>query len=422
VRLDYKNFSWGWSKRRTGITRNLLLAMRELRSYAGYLVRPEQSVFYLNRWRNYLPGNIRKFVTKPWPKFILSSRVMSRLFSLLESAYTADNKIVKDLRRISPDLVIISPGNMRFDDEIEYVKAARSIGIPTVILVLSWDNLTTKGLFHVKPDLFLCWNQAHAVEAVEIHGIPANRVVQIGSTFFDKWFQSDHLRLARTDFCKRVNLDSTQAFFLYLGSSSNIATDETWLVEDIWRAMRSHPDSKIANSQLLVRPHPSNAEIYSRLEGLNGLVVWPKKGTLPESDEAQSDFVNSVQHAVAAIGINTSGMIDNLILSRPCIALEVDRYAKTQNEAVHFGHLYQSGAMDIAKGSADCVKIMLNLLAGIDIKFSERESFVKAFVRPYGIQYAAGDLGAIALELFGKRKEWNHSTNSEFKSSIRGLS
>jgi hypothetical protein len=416
---DYKGFSWSYSRRRP---RNFMRGMRELRSYAGYLLRPDQSIFYLNRWRRYLPSTIRMVADKSWARSVLVSRVMSRLFPWLESVHSADDKIVKYIRKISPDIVIVSPGNMRFDTEIEYLKAARSIGIPTAILVFSWDNLTTKGLFHVKPDLFLCWNQAHADEAVEIHGIPANRVLQIGSTFFDKWFQSDHLRLARIDFCKRADLDSTQPFFLYLGSSANIAVDETWLVEDIWRAMRSHPDSTVASSQLLVRPHPANAKNYSRLECLNGLVVWPKIGALPESDEAQSDFVNSVQHAVAAIGINTSGMIDNIILGRPCIALVVDRYSKTQNEAVHFGHLYNSGAMNIAKESADCVEKMANLLAGIDISSSKREGFVKTFVRPYGIQYAAGDLGATALELLGKSKEWDHSTNSKFKLSIRDLS
>lgn len=419
---DYKSFTRGWSKRRTGLTRNLLLGMRELRSYSSYLQRPEQSDFYLNRWRNYLPSNIQTLVAKPWIKSILASRIMSKLFYLFESAYPIDKEIVKDIQTIDPDLIIVSPGNMRFDDEIEYVKAARSMSIPSAILVLSWDNLTTKGLFHVKPDLLLCWNQAHAVEAAEIHKIPADQIVQIGSTFFDKWFQSDQLKMARTEFCMRVGLKSARPFFLYLGSSANIAADESWLVEEVWRAMRSHPDPKVANSRLLVRPHPANAKNYRRLEGLDGLTVWPKTGTLPESDEAQSDFVNSALHAVAAMGINTSGMIDTIILGHPCIALVVEEYTKTQNEAVHFGHLYRSGAIDIAKGSVACVQAMANLLSGIDTKSTEREAFVKAFIRPCGLQHAAGDLGAMALELLGKRKEWGRSTNSEFELSIRELS
>ena len=421
-RLGYKCFTRDWSKRRTGLTRSLLLGIRELRSYASYLQRPEQSDFYLNRWASYLPSNIRSFVAKPWAKSILASRVMGKLFPLFESMFPVETEVVKDIRTRNPDLIIVSPGNMRFDDEIEYLKAARAMGIPSAILVLSWDNLTTKGLFHVQPNLLLCWNQAHAVEAAEIHKMPADRVVQIGSTFFDKWFQGDQLKLERASFCMRVGIDSTRPFVLYLGSSSNIAVDESWLVEDVWRALRGHPDPKVSSAQLLVRPHPANAKNYLRLDGLEGLAVWPKTGTLPESDEAQLDFVNSALHAVASMGINTSGMIDTIILGRPCIALVVDQYAKTQNEAVHFGHLYRSGAMDIAKGSAACVHAMASLLSGIDTKSAERAAFVKAFVRPWGLQHAAGDLGAMALERLGEHKKWDLSTNSEFELSIRKLS
>jgi len=65
---------------------------------------------------------------------------------------------------------------------------------------------------------------------------------------------------------------------------------------------------------------------------------------------------------------------------------------------------------------------MANLLSGIDKKSTEREAFVKGFVRPWGLQHAAGDLGAMALELLGKRKVWDPSTNSKFELSIKELS
>lgn len=417
----YKGFSWGWGVCRNDLMRNPLFGLRELRSYISYMLRPEQSDFYLNRWKNYLPLFIGKGIDNPIVSYLLKTKLVNKIFSAIEKIIPASSEVVASIRRSNPDLIIASPANMRFDEEIEYIKAGHALGIPTAILVLSWDNLTTKGLIHVSPDLVLCWNQAHADEAVAVHGIARDKIVQIGSTFFDKWFEAERHVTDRRVFCTRVGLDWERPFFLYMGSSSNIAQDETWLVEEVHEAMRNHADPDIANAQLLVRPHPANAKNYLRLDGRQSLAVWPKAGALPESDESQADFVNSVRHSVAAIGINTSGMMDNIILGRPCVALMTERYAKTQNQAVHFGHLYHSGALEIAEDGPSCTRILSALLAGRDGKSKMRKAFVTRFVRPHGLKQAAGRLGATALEILVEEKQWSNQVAESFLLKTKGM-
>lgn len=419
--VGYKGFAWAWGVRRGGVGRQLLFGLRELRSYASYLLRPDQSEFYLDRWRNYLPQPLRKMVATRFANFILSLKVTHFLLSIFETAYPASKDVVRHVVTEKPDIIVASPGNMRFDEEIEYIKAGKSLGIPTAILVLSWDNLTTKGLFHANPDLLLCWNRAHSYEAAKVHGIKSNRVIMVGSTFFDKWFGAERYLYDRKTFCMRVGLDPNRPIILYLGSSSNIAADETWLAEEVYRAMRAHSDPDVSQAQLLVRPHPANARNYMRLEGIEGLAIWPKIGTLPESRDAQSDFVNSVRHSVAAMGINTSGMIDNIILGRPCVALMTGRYVKTQDKAVHFSHLSKSGALEVAKDGIECVKIIKRLLAGDDKKKGARESFVEEFVRPYGIHNSAGDLCVSALEILAQEKRWTLRANTDYLSRAQGV-
>ncbi|WP_426994182.1 hypothetical protein [Methylomonas sp. CM2] len=418
VAAGHANFSWRWAVRRGGILRDYIFGMRELRSYASYLRRPNQSDFYLNRWANYLPSALRGWITRSVVQALLKLPLIDGLFRLLEAAAPAALEVVADIRRSAPDLIVVSPGNMRFDEEIEYVKAGKVLGVPTAIVTLSWDNLTTKGLFHVKPDLLFCWNDAHAREAVEVHGIPASNVLKIGSMFFDKWFAAKSHISDRQAFCHKVGLDPHLPFFLYLGSSSNIANDESWLVEDILSALQSHPSAAINQVQLLVRPHPANSKNYLRLDGRQGLALWPKVGALPESDESQADFVDSVRLAVAAIGINTSGMIDNIILGKPCVAIVTERYKKTQDQAIHFGHLFRSGALEVVGDGSQCVAAMAALLDGDDKKCAAREEFVRAFARPYGLAHAAGDLGAVALEILAKNKKWSRQSQDQFLSAL----
>jgi hypothetical protein len=418
VATQQDRFSYRWGSRRQDSIRNLLFGMRELRSYASYLRRPEQSDFYLKRWANYLPASVRWCLNRKIFETLLRTDLAEKLFLFAEKLTAASVCIVEDIAQSSPDVIIASPGNMRFDEEIEYVKAGKKLGIPTAILVLSWDNLTTKGLFHIRPDLLLCWNDVHKNEANSIHHIEIGQALEIGSTVFDKWFDSNRFLQNRDEFCQRVGIDPKRPYFLYLGSSSNIARDETWLVDELINAMRSHRDPGIAGAQLLIRPHPANAHNYVRFENVADVAVWPKVGRLPESEDEQAEFYNSVQHAVAAVGINTSGMIDNIIIGRPCVALVSERYAKTQNEAMHFGHLSRSDAIEIADSSIECANIFAALLHKQDEKKEPRQLFIRRFVRPHGIEFSAGVLGAKALEILGNRGAWSLQARQEFLATI----
>lgn len=418
VERKQDHFSWRWGALRQDSLRNLIFGMREFRSYASYLRRPDQSEFYLKRWANYLPASIRWSLDRNFFKKLLKTGLADKLFLLAERLAPVSACIVEDIAQSSPDVIIASPGNMRFDEEIEYIKAGKKLGIPTAILVLSWDNVTTKGLFHVRPDLLLCWNDIHKSEANAVHHIEMSQTLEIGSTFFDKWFDSNRFHQERDEFCERVGIDPQRPYFLYLGSSSNIAADETWLVDELIIAMRNHSDPAIATAQLLIRPHPANAKNYLRFENVSDVAVWPKVGTLPESEHAQAEFYNSVRHSVAAVGINTSGMIDNIIIGRPCVALVTERYAKTQNEAVHFGHLYHSNAIEIANSSNECANILAALLGKHDDKREARQAFVRRFVRPHGIEFSAGVLGAKALEILANRGCWSLQARQEFLATI----
>jgi hypothetical protein len=54
-----------------------------------------------------------------------------------------------------------------FSDEIPLIRAVIKAGIPTLGVVASWDNLTSKGLLLPKVDRLLVWNDAMREEAVK---------------------------------------------------------------------------------------------------------------------------------------------------------------------------------------------------------------------------------------------------------------
>ncbi len=389
-----------WSETRRDRLRAPLFALRELRSYGSYLRRSEQSSYYLDRWRAYLGPNFKRVDRRAAVRWLLGQKALSVAMRGLEALAPAAKNVVADLRRVAPDVVLASPANMRFTEEIEYVKAAKSLGIPTAVLVLSWDNMSTKGLINVRPDLLLAWNRAHASEAVRYHGISESHILLTGAPFFDKWFNSHHDAVDRPELLRRAGLPVDAPFVLYLGSSKNIAKDESWLVADLLEALDK--SETLRGASIMIRPHPANATPFGELAQSNSRVaVWPPDGQLPESGGMQADFRDSVQHAAAIAGINTTAMIDALILGRPCVAIVTKQYEKTQLRAQHFRHLLDSEALNVARGVGEAVAQLEAVAAGQDDRAASRQAFLSEFVRPQGLDVNAGELGAAAVAKLG---------------------
>ena len=256
------NISFNWALRRKRL-RRVLFPLRELISYLSYeerIRKRRQSEFYLKRWQSYLPHILRYSVDKFPLSYLLRFKIVRRFLKWLDDVVPPDKQIIEDIKKRNPLVVIASPANMRFCEEIEYIKAANHLGIPTAILVLSWDNLSTKGLFHEVPTVLLVWNKLHYREAIEIHQIPEKNLLISGAFFFDKWFEPEEsLLLPQDEICKEMGISPDRPYVLYLGSSANIARDETWLVRKIKKALSRDP--VLQNVQLVARPHPANAKV-----------------------------------------------------------------------------------------------------------------------------------------------------------------
>jgi hypothetical protein len=312
-----ERISTGFSLRREDGWRRFLFGCRELKAYASYLNRPDQSEYYLKRWEKYINSTVQRAVRRwGWARQVVASRFANRFFHAVETIVPPDRSITNWLKEYCPDVVVATPMNLRFSEEVEYVKAARKLGIPSVVPVYSWDNLTTKGLFQVIPDVVLAWNQAQLDEATQIHNIPPYRVVITGAQRFDEWFNADNYTLERKDFCTQVGLDAQKPYVLYLGSSVNIAQDETWLVKELAQALKRCTDPILASLQMLVRPHPANVQHYDGLD-VPGVSVWPKGKRVTDTDEAMQGFHYSLKYCAATVGINTTGMIDAIIKDCP---------------------------------------------------------------------------------------------------------
>jgi hypothetical protein len=273
------------------------------------------------------------------------------------------------------------------------VKSARAVGIPTVVCVASWDNLSSKQLLREIPDAVVVWNEIQRREAEEIHSVPSDRIVVTGAQSFDLWF--DWQPRPRAEFAARVGLDPKRRYILFLGGSLfPAALTEAEYVRDHWLpAVRSRRG--LDDLQVLVRPHPSRMPEWERahLEQIDDVAVWPLGGNeMPVDSDARADFYDSIHHSDVVVGLNTSAMIETAIIDRPVLTIIVPEFHESQFGTFHFDYLLTvaGGLPRLANSLDEHLDQLEDTAANGDPAASERNRrFVAEFVRPHGLDRPA---------------------------------
>ena len=75
---------------------------------------------------------------------------------------------VRLLREQAPDVVLVSPLIDAASEGVDWIKAARTVGIRSAACIASWDNLTNKGLMRIEPALVVVWNETHDFKEVTV--------------------------------------------------------------------------------------------------------------------------------------------------------------------------------------------------------------------------------------------------------------
>jgi hypothetical protein len=327
-------------------------------------------------------------------------RMFMRLLHWCDQAVPRDAAATALVREQRPDLVLVTPLVEPGSPQAEYLRAARALGIRTGLCVYSWDNLTNKGLIHDPLDVVTVWNEPMKREAVALHRVPEHRVVVTGAAAYDHWFDWKPCS-TREAFCARVGLDPGRPYLLYLCSSVFIAPDEPAFVRRWIGEIRSR-SARLGGAAVLIRPHPQNTERWQSadLSDLAHVAVWPREGGNPVDAESRAGYFDSIHHAAAVVGVNTSAQIESAIVGRGVYTWLAPEFRDTQAGTLHFKHLTDAGG-GLVEVAADLDEHVAHLERAIDAPEAAADRcrrFVASFVRPHGVTQPAAPRVVAALE------------------------
>jgi hypothetical protein len=383
---------------------SLSFGLRQSISYLRYLSPAYRDARKLRlRWSRGTPRIVVALTRLPVLRAPRGLALLERAFRAVEHRLPRSREVDEHLRAGGYDLVLLTP-LVDGPSQHDWLRSALAQRVPVALAVASWDNLTNKGVMFDTPDRTYVWNEIQRREAVELHGLPAERVLALGAHSFDHWFTWQP-RTARHEFCAAAGLDPSRPFLLYVCSSGFIAADERPLVARWIETIRAEP--ALAEVGVLVRPHPTNGAIWSEhpLDDVGNVAVWPPVGDDPTDEERRSAFYDSIHHSAAVVGANTTALIDAAIVGRRTFSVLLPELRGAQEETLHFRYLLpeNGGALTVAESPEEHVRQLRELLAEAGSDEGWRTAFLTGFVRPDGLDQPAAPRLVDDLERLGRR-------------------
>jgi hypothetical protein len=221
----------------------------------------------------------------------------------------------------NPDLVItVSPGPY-WTDQMVMEEASRR-RIPTLCVVMSWDNLYSRGPLIRRPDQMAVWSRAMRRQAEQVHDYPPERIHEVGSLQFGYYAESvseAETRAMRT----RVGLGDADEYIAYTCGSRMAAYD----VEDVRAMLSALRGTEFAHLKVVLRPHPQGVRAaYAAL--CSSGVLMDNSPDLTES-KTRPDAVNrdEIRHMAAYLNgaafvmssWGTTALLEATLLDRPSI-------------------------------------------------------------------------------------------------------
>ena len=402
---DIPEISYTVYPQRTGLWKWLSRYVRQLQTYLRFLdVRYKDANKLRARAASLLPPPVSWLI-----KVIVGNSNTRRWFfikflRLIEKAIPLDPFILDVFKSHHPDVFLVTPLIDLRASQLDWLKAAKALGIKSCMCVASWDNLSNKSLIQIETDIVLVWNEIQKSEAVTLHKILPPKIIVTGAQCYDRWF-ARRPSTSVEEFSHQVGLNPKIPYILYLCSSPFIAPNEVDFIVKWVQTLRKHKHPQTSELGVLIRPHPQNALQWEGLDfsSFENVVVYPRKGANPIDEKSVKDFFDSMYHCEAAVGINTSTMIEAGILEKPVFTILAPEFNHTQEGTLHFHYLVKGGLLYIGTSLSEHSDQLSTVLNGQTSHKEKIRTFVENFIRPHGLAKPSSPIFVEALEIFHKQ-------------------
>jgi len=300
----------------------------------------------------------------------------------LERAVPAPAMVLAALEQRRPDLLVVTRLGGLDAPHVDYLRAARALGIPSFFLTVDHDDVARGDLANQIPDCVSVWNRHQRREAVE-QGVPIRRTCIVGAHLSTDVLD-DRAVGSRQEYCRAVGADPSRRLVVVAVARLFGGEGCEWL--RAWNAARlQHSDALVRDSAVIVITRSSaDAEALRSIDlpGLSAVVA------------ATGDYIaarhvhDALAHVDAVVTWEMDIALEGIARARPVVAVAQDASGKL---ARFCARMRRDFAWPMVAGS---VEEQIDCLAGILNGAWPREGLIAARggVRIHGSEVEPGFL------------------------------
>ncbi len=276
--------------------------------------------------------------------------------------------------------------------EWQFLKEARRLGIPTVGMTASWDNLCSKTFIRVFPDRLLVQNELLKWQAVTLADYPKRRITIVGAPHYDRHFRREGV-ISRGAFFKSIHADPSRKLILYAFSGKVGEAVDDAMLSVLQRIMQTHAWG--AEAQVLVRPYPKRNFSHKKaawvrdtlwfLIAESGTAVGEGKDKWELDGQALQFMANSLAHADVVITTCSTFFVEAAIFGAPLIGISFDgglrrnrwNSVRRVRQWEHIASLERTGGVPFVESEEAFARALGASLADRTLRAAEREQIVK---------------------------------------------
>ena len=292
--------------------------------------------------------------------------VLKNLYVFFEKKFYQNSSADTLLKKIKPDAII----STRPVDSMEgyMLNSATRLKIKKIFYILSWDNITSKGIFTEVGDYYLTWGEVMNQELQEYYGVNDSQLFLTGVTHFDV-----HINVKTNPnpqkYLSELGLNTQYPYLFFTMSAPYFSPDEIAIVEQLARDI----DDCLYGSemQLIIRPHIQNVQGYladptwlPRLESLVSDKVALDRPELIKSELTWSmstddmlKLSNLIAGASVCLNSGSTIAIEALIMGKPVVIPAFDvqenrpfwQSVKRLERFLHLNKFYSFGGVSLVR-------------------------------------------------------------------------
>lgn len=290
---------------------------------------------------------------------------IKKLVRIIDYFTISQPKLKKYFDFYNPNLVFTTDVFNTYD--VHFLAEAKKRGITTVGMVRSWDNITSKGLFRVRPDALVVNNEIIKNEAMHYNGIKSSQIIVVGMPQYDAYFSP---RSSHSKFCEELGLDPQKKIIFFSPAGRRFYDSDGEVLTVLQKAIRS---KKLNNVQVLTRFPPNDdvnlegfttsPEFYFDIPGYQFVAgVFKDKELTKEDSDRLADILF---HSDVVINYCSTIGIDAAVFDKPFITIAFDAgqmepkpYLKSSRRFLDYEHVKRfldTGAPKIVRSEDELI-------------------------------------------------------------------